>query len=77
MTPEQAIEASKVEERRSVLTTAQCARALGMSPDFIRGEIRDGRLRATVFSSGRKRARYRIDEADFLDYKQQHWKQSA
>lgn len=65
------IAASEREER---LSTAACARALGVSTAFIRGEIRDGRLRARILKpKGRQRAAYRIDRADFEAYLERCW----
>lgn len=68
------------EDRRStaMLTTSTCARALGVSPQFIRGEIADGRLKARVSKpEGRQRAKYRIRAVDFESYKAAHWPLSA
>jgi excisionase family DNA binding protein len=59
------------------LTTTQCARALCVSGAFIRGEIRDGRLKALVFREGRKRAKYRIEREDFDAYQKRYWAKSA
>lgn len=56
-----------------LLTTSECARALGMTGAFIRGEIRDKRLKARVFTTGRKRAKYRIDAEDFTAYVDRYW----
>lgn len=69
---------SREEEQRSKLTTAECARYLGMSTDFIRGEVRDGRLRATIFKPpGRVRAKYVFTVADFEAYQREHWKKAT
>jgi hypothetical protein len=72
-------EDSRREEAASVklLTTTDCARAIGMSGEFIRGEIRDGRLKARIFTAGRRRAKYRIEESDFIAYRDEHWRKSA
>lgn len=65
------IEQSKREER---LSTTACARALGVTGEFIRGEIREGRLKARISKpEGRRRAKYRIDAADFDAYVREHW----
>ena len=55
------------------LSPRTCANVLGVSPDYIVGEIKDGRLPAheRIYSSGRKR--YRIDKADFAAYLLQFW----
>lgn len=57
------------------LSTLDCARQLGMSDEFIRGEIRDQRLHALrrLSRSGR-RSVYRIDPDDFARYLEQHWR---
>lgn len=71
-----ALAASDREEQRSavMLTTADCAHALGVSQQFIRGEIHEGRLRARVSKPpGRQRAKYRVDADDFEAYRQVHW----
>lgn len=61
-----------------MLTTADCARAIGMSTQFIRGEILDGRLKARVSKpEGRQRAKYRIEADDFAAYQRAHWPKSA
>lgn len=60
-------------EGREVMTTTDCARALGMTGEFIRGEIKEGRLLARVFRGSRRRAKYRIERADFDSYKREYW----
>jgi len=63
---------------RQMLTTGECARALGVSPQFIRGEIRDKRLAAIVSKpAGRQRAKYRIAVEDFDAYRATHWAKTA
>jgi excisionase family DNA binding protein len=49
------------------LTTTELARMMGMSPTFIRSEIKRGHLRAIVFGHGRKRV-FRIRAHDALSY---------
>jgi len=62
------------EERRSKLTTAECARILGMTSEFVRGEIIEGRLRARVFKpAGRRRAKYVIESPDLEAYQREYW----
>jgi hypothetical protein len=69
------LDASREEEARSrqLLSTTECARALGMTGAFIRGEIRDGRLKARIFTEGRRRAKYRIEAVDFRAYVERCW----
>lgn len=77
---ERTLDAADREDKRAsqVLTTSQCAKALGVSLQFIRGEIRDKRLPARVLKpSGRRRALIRIDAADFDAYRAMHWPKSA
>jgi hypothetical protein len=50
------------------LTTAQCGGRLGTSPDFVVGEIRDGRLAALVIERPGLRTVYRITEAALKTY---------
>lgn len=60
------------------LTTRHCADLIGVSTDFVRGEIQDGRLVGTVIARdvlpGRKRARalYRVAPRDFVAYCQRY-----
>jgi excisionase family DNA binding protein len=66
---------SRVDGRRDTdprLTTSDCAQRLGVSTQFIVGEIREGRLRALVIQRGRRRAMYRIAPADLAAYLRQH-----
>lgn len=64
--------------KRHMLTTKQCGDAIGMSPQYIRCEILDGRLKAIISKpAGRQRAKYRVAPEDFEVYRQTHWKQSA
>lgn len=55
------------------LTTRDCADRLGVSTGFIIGEIRDGRLAATLCEREGKRTIYRIAPADFEAYQRRHW----
>ncbi len=50
------------------LTTRDCADRLGVSPGFIVGEIRDGRLPALVLEREGLRTVYRIIPRDFEAY---------
>jgi excisionase family DNA binding protein len=56
------------------LTTGQCAERIGLTDEYIRGEIKDGRLPAREHryaTSGR--VRYRIEPEDFDAYVERHW----
>jgi excisionase family DNA binding protein len=55
------------------LSPKQCATYLGVSDDYIVGEIHDGRLPAheRSYDSGRKR--YRVDPVKFAAYVEQYW----
>ena len=55
------------------LSTRQCAVQIGVSTSFIRGEIRDGRLRAQQLVRDGKRPVYRVALSDFRVYLTQHW----
>lgn len=66
---------------RPWLTTGECARILGMSVDYMRGEIRDGLLRAEVVQRearpGRTRGNraIRIYRTSWREYLQRYWPQ--
>lgn len=66
---------------RPFLTTADCASALGVSVDFVRGEIKDRRLRAEVVEReprpGRSRGNraIRVYPEAWADYLQRYWPQ--
>ena len=49
------------------LSTEQAAHDLGMSPEWVRRQIKAGRLRATMFRTGR-RPTYRIEKRDLRDF---------
>ena len=69
----------KADGRRAtdpILTTRDCANRLGVSTDFIVGEIQDGRLTAYTNRRGR-RAVYRVAPADFDTYVAEHWRRTA
>jgi excisionase family DNA binding protein len=51
----------------SPLTTSEMARMVGMSPTFIRTEIKSGQLRAVALGHGRKRV-FRIPAHEALTY---------
>ena len=56
-----------------LLTPRDCADVLAVTPKFIVGEIRDGRLVARVFARPSGRTRYRIEPAAFGAYLREHW----
>ena len=55
------------------LSPKACAQILGLSADYIVGEIKEGRLpaRERTYASGRKR--YRIDPEEFAVYIEKFW----
>lgn len=55
------------------LSPSDCAEVLGVSADYIVGEINEGRLPAheRKYKSGRKR--YRVDAGDFAAYIREFW----
>ena len=57
----------------SFMTPAACAERLLVSPDYIIGEIKDGKLPARVRTHDSGRTRYRIDRSHFADYIERHW----
>jgi hypothetical protein len=56
------------------MTTTDVGRALGMSGEYVRGEIRDGRLKANALIRAGKRTVYRITPSQFEEYKARHWR---
>ena len=59
------------------LSTSQCADLLGVSAGFVRGEIRDGRLRASKLIRPGKRTVYRVAAVEFATYLGKHWDHST
>lgn len=55
------------------MTTTQAALELEVSSEFIRGEIKSGRLRARVFRRPSGRSAYRIDPDAFRLYLAKYW----
>lgn len=57
------------------LSPKACGQVLGMTAEFIVGEIKDGRLNARVrsYESGRKR--YLVDPMEFAAYIDKYWPQ--
>lgn len=54
---------------RNKLTTGECARILGVSTDYIRDEIRDGRIPdAIAFKRPSGRTFYRVPVDAFREY---------
>jgi hypothetical protein len=54
------------------LTTRDVADRLGVSTNFVIGEIRDGRMAATVIERPGVRSIYRVSELALLDYLRRH-----
>ncbi len=60
---------------RRPLTTRQVADRLGVSTDFVVGEIRDGRLKASVLTRPSRRSLYRVSEGALAVYlRAHHWR---
>lgn len=70
---QQALDDSRAVEASALLTTADCARALGVTAAFIRGEVRGGRLVARVFERPSGRSAYRIRLTAFQSYVARYW----
>jgi hypothetical protein len=70
-----ALAALSADERASLglLSPAACASALAVTGEFIRGEIRSGRLEARQLSRISGRTRYRIDASAFRRYVERYW----
>jgi hypothetical protein len=60
---------------RPYLTTGDCAIRLGVSSEFIRGEIEDGKLQAETVTEGRKRKAIRIYPLAWKLYLGKWWPQ--
>jgi hypothetical protein len=56
------------------LSTRQCAAIVGVTANFMRGEIRDGRLKARTLARHGKRTVYRVVAEDFAAYCAKHWR---
>jgi len=54
------------------MTTADVARDLGMTSEYVRGEILDGRLQAVWIERPGKRTVYRITPDQLAAYKARH-----
>jgi len=57
------------------LSPKACADVLGVTDEYIVGEIKDGRLRARERTYDSGRHRYRVDPLDFADYIEKFWPQ--
>lgn len=61
--------------------TSTCATHLGVTTQFIRDEINDGRLKADVFArrtpKGGTRCLYRIPLSKFRDYCAEYWPEAV
>lgn len=56
------------------LSPLTCARKIGVTDEYIRGEIKEGRLEAHVHRYAHSgRARYRIDPEDWEAYVARYW----
>lgn len=55
------------------LRPRECAEALGVSTDYVIGEIRAGRLAARVRTHDSGRVKYRIEQEAFADWMRDHW----
>lgn len=55
------------------LSPPDCASVLGVTANFIRGEVKDGRLMARVFTRPSGRTVYRIPASAFQAYVEEHW----
>lgn len=60
---------------RAWLTTGDCARILGVSREFVRGEVRDARLPAEIVTEGRQRRAIRIYRLQWRAYLQRYWRE--
>ena len=59
------------------LTVKECADTVRMSPDFIRDQIKIGRLNAKQYTTLFGRTRYRIAAEDFQEWRSVYWKDTA
>jgi len=59
------------------LSTRQCGSLIGMTTEFIRGEIRDGRLPACKLARDGKRPAYRVRVEDFDTYLDRYWSRAT
>jgi excisionase family DNA binding protein len=59
------------------LTPDECGKRLSVSAEFIRGEIKDGRLPARKFERASGRTVYRIDVERFEEYVDRHWRSTV
>lgn len=55
------------------LSPNACAKRLGVTGEFIRGEIHDKRLPARIFTRPSGRKVYRIESNDFDVYVERYW----
>jgi hypothetical protein len=58
---------------RIYLKPRECAILLGVTAEYIVGEIKDGRLTAMVHETKEGRVRYRVDVEDWRLYVVTHW----
>ena len=62
---------------RPWLSTAKCAAMIGVDTGFVRGEVRDGRLKAYTIKRPGKRTIFRVRDTDFRIYLRAHWKHAG
>ena len=69
------VQEPRVDGRRDTdprLTTRDCADRLGVTPGFVLGEIKAGRLEAVAYRRGGLRAVYRVSPAALASYRRQY-----
>jgi hypothetical protein len=50
---------------------------IGVDTGFVRGEVRDGRLKAYTIKRPGKRTIFRVRDTDFRIYLRAHWKHAG
>jgi len=66
-----------IENPAAWLSTQQCGALIGMTTEFVRGEIRDGRLPACRLCRDGKRPAYRVRAEDFDAYLARYWSRAS
>jgi hypothetical protein len=77
MTPDQILSSAARDDADRLLTVAECAQQVRMSHDFIRAEIRSGRLEARCHLRPSGRTRYRIEGAKWAEYFARVWRSNV
>lgn len=74
-TAKRIVERSEIEGQRARgwMTPNVCGTAIGVTGEFIRGEIKCGRIAARVLTRDSGRTVYRIDPDDFDAYVKRYW----